>query len=497
MRRALPVIAIVSLALTGCYPSATDHTFRPRLEWTACPPDVEASFVSRHECGYLTVLQDRTNPRGRTVRLLLVKAWPVGVEPGPGIGSGFGGNIGDPRGLTGNIATGATRAGRIVVEIESRGAGPHVQPRLTCPEVDQLATRAAAARSDDPALLRDFETAVKACHDRLAVSGVDVADYDVAERAADLEDLRVALGADHLHIGAEGTASRFAFEYLRRFPGHVATAYLDSPWFPDVDDLTGGIAGTRAALAELFTACAAENGCEQTFPRLESTWRAALDRLNTTPLRGPGILVDAAKLLRIVRFALGGDGPDNLRLLPRIITDAARGVLSPDLARLVAADPVFCAGYRPLCTGQDGFGLGVYLTVLCRDQLPFVDSAALSAAANGEPAYQTVFVNSPYRTACAAWDVPAADPATHESIRTGVPLLLLTGQFDSFSAPAWAQTRAGRLEHAWAVTVAGQTHNVLGFSECAIATRNAWRQAPMSPPSSDVCSGHVGFLTEG
>ena len=56
------------------------------------------------------------------------------------------------------------------------------------------------------------------------------------------------------------------------------TAHLDSPWFPDVDDLTGGINGTHAAaLAELFTACAANTACNDTFPDLDRTWQQALD----------------------------------------------------------------------------------------------------------------------------------------------------------------------------------------------------------------------------
>ena len=42
----------------------------------------------------------------------MVKAWPVGVEPRPGIGTGLGGNIGDPFLLTGGMATGATRPAR-------------------------------------------------------------------------------------------------------------------------------------------------------------------------------------------------------------------------------------------------------------------------------------------------------------------------------------------------------------------------------------------------
>jgi len=394
MRRIGLVVAAVALAATGCSADAQEP-FRRSLEWGDCPSDVEVTFLSRHECGYLTVLEDRSEPAGRTIRMLVAKVWPVGIEPLPGIGTGFGGNVGDPRALSGGIATGATRLGHVVVQMESRGAGPHAEPSLACPEVDELDHRGASSLTGDSALIEDFLAAVRACRDRVTASGVDVADYDTAEGAADIEDLRVALDLQAwAEVGAEGTSSRFVFEHLRRFPDRVERAFLDSPWFPEIDDLTGSIAGMRSALEAFFTSCGYDAECNEAYPLLEESWRDALLRLSTSPLQAPAsaeqpaVVVDAGRLLRAARFALGGDGPGNLEHLPGIIVDAAAGKISPELARIVADDPLFCAGYRPLCAGQDGFSWGVYLTAFCRDQLPFVDPESVAAAAGGDAVTQ-------------------------------------------------------------------------------------------------------------
>jgi pimeloyl-ACP methyl ester carboxylesterase len=198
-------------------------------------------------------------------------------------------------------------------------------------------------------------------------------------------------------------------------------------------------------------------------------------------------VVDDGTLLRVARFALGGDGPGNLALLPGIVSDAARGKLSADLMRLVAADPLLCAGYRPLCDRQKGFAWGVYLTVFCRDQLPFLDRSELRELAAGEPAYEKVFVNSPYLEACAAWDVQSATRPPRTHVDAGVPLLLLSGQFDSFSPPEWSRAAARRHRSVWALEVPGQTHNTLGFSDCAISIRNSWVRAPSLPPRGTGC----------
>jgi pimeloyl-ACP methyl ester carboxylesterase len=492
------VVSSASVACLGACGSNPAKGFEPVLGWGECPADVEVTFISRHECGTLTVLEDRAQPNGPTVDLLVVKVWPVGVdEPPPEFGTGVGGNIGDPRLLSGGIATGATRWGRIVVQMEARGAGPHSSPSLRCVEADDLAVRSAGARSGDPELEAAFVEAVGSCATRLRTAGIEPAAYGVADTAADLEDLRVALGLDHwAGIGSEGTTSRVLFEYVRMYPERVTAAVTDSPWFPDVDDLTGGVIGTRTALAELFDVCSADPSCETSYPHLDQTWESALDRLTDHPIHttyrgGDGapiaVLVDAAKLLRAARFALGGDGPADVAELPATIAAAADGQATDWIVSTLAEDPTFCVGYRPFCTAQSGFSLGTYLTAFCGDQGSLIDDDALTNVIDGDPVYDAVFARSPYRAVCRAWDVPSSDPAIAEPVDTEVPLLMLSGQFDSFSPLPPAAAAADRSTTSWSVTIAAQTHNVLGFAQCAGELRDDWRRHPTTRPDVENC----------
>ncbi len=496
-RRAALLALTACLLLPACAAPQAHAQFRPTVEWGPCPADVEDSFVSSHRCGYLTVLEDRSKPTGRRVRLLVAQVPPVGVPAQPGIGTAVGANVGDPDAVGGGIAEGTTRLQRVNIQAEPRGSGPHSTPSLRCPETDALQVRAAGARTGDTSLTADFTAAVKACATRLRASGVDLAQYDSTTAAADLEDLRVASGVDNwAFIGSYGTRSRTLFEYLRSYPGHTRAAYLDSPWFPDIDELTGGVTGTRAALKALFDVCVADPNCAHSYPELEQTWQAALTRLSATPLRGLAtkadgsvipVLVDAGKLLRIARLALGGDGPDNLKRPPSIIKNAAAGILAPELAGLVANDPDFCAGYRPTCTQQSGFSLGVYLSTFCRDELPFIDEGRLTAAVAGDPVYRDVFLRSPYLDACKAWAITPA-PQRPTQVASPTPQLLISGQFDSFSQPEITLAQAQRHTRAWPLVAPGQTHNVLGFDDCVIGLRNTWTFTPTQEPESSACT---------
>ncbi len=478
LSRATVAAVVLSLGLTGCSPTpdATTSPTSAPLVTIACPADVEAQFVSRHECAALTVPQDHGAPSGRQLTLLVLTVWPVGTDPKPGISTRIGANPGDPEPLGGDIAAGATRSGRMVVQPVLRGGTSNAGPSLACPEVDAVAT---ASVADRDAGVRDaFQQAVSACAARLHGAGVDPALFDAAQTVEDLEALRTALGEDAWgSLGSYGTSSRALLTYLDRHPSRVGLAVLDSPASADLDPLTAGVIGLDSALAELA----------RTHPRLPGDWRKALSVVGRTPLTGRSgttvVVVDDAKLVRLVRGALGGDGPANATVVPAIIAAAARGELHRSLAALAASDPPFCAGYVPLCRGdRSAFSLGLFLTDLC-EQLPG-DRTTLEKAIAGRTAYRQAFGASPYLDACAAWGVPAVEPVAVAASDT--PALLLSGGLDSFSRPEWSEQLAERLgPRSWSVAIPGHTHNVLGSSECAISLRNAWRERPTVAPAME------------
>lgn len=472
-----PLLAL--LAAVGCSapaapppaPSATPGagvTLRP----IDCPPRIEAQFLSRHECSEFLVPQDRDEPDGAQVRLLLLKVWPVGVDPLPGLGIALGSNAGDPPPLGGDIAAGATRGRGISLNLSYRGGALQSDPSLACPEVDQLST---ADRGDrDDTLRAEFAEAIADCVRRLREAGVDPADYSAADRAADIEELRIILGEEQWKSsGSYGTESRTLATYLQAYPGRVAAAFADSPASIALDPLTQGVVGLDSVLEILF---ARE-------PDLAKSWSDALLRTRDDPLRGElngsAVLIDDAKLVRLIRYALGGDGPVYVDAVPAMIAAAAQGELDPVLAGLAAKDPPFCAGYIPLCHTREAFSLGLFLTDFC-ERLP-TDSTDLTTAIAGRPAYDLVFGNSPYEAACQTWGVR---PVKQPGPSVDSPLLLLSGEYDSYSRPEWASEWAAANEQVWAVAIPGHTHNVLGSSECAITIRGAWRDNPTRPPDT-------------
>lgn len=197
------------------------------------------------------------------------------------------------------------------------------------------------------------------------------------------------------------------------------------------------------------------------------------------------VRVDVGTLLRVVRSILGGDGPANVAELPSTIASAALGGVSDQLVRILGSDPTLCAGYRPICPRGGSFSLGAYLSILCRDDAPFLDLAAVDG--DPTPAYQAVLGDNPYPAACVPWAVPPADDVVHHPLGGSLPLLILAGQFDSFVPDMLVTQSLSNRLNTYLVRVPAQTHNVLGFTECTLAIRNAWVDHPEAPPADTSC----------
>jgi pimeloyl-ACP methyl ester carboxylesterase len=387
----------------------------------------------------------------------------------------------------GKLQAEAARLHRVVYVLDQRGTG-HSSPELTCPEVDRVSTEGLVEPSGDPSLRRRLLTAVADCRSRLVAGGIDPSDFDLTAMAADVEDLRQALGLSSWNLAAYGSWSRLAFEVIREHADHVRAAYLDSPQLPQVDEPTEAVLGTRIVLNELFAACHAEKACRTAYPHLRHRWKDAIARLQAHPIeahtRFGDMLVDAGSLVRAIQARLGEDDAE-LPRFPALITEANRGRVDIEVSTTLATHGSLCTGYRFGCFPH--FSTGVYLSVLCRDEAPFVDASALRRAARGLPGLREGLGTSPYLAACSVWKVASAAPRLHAPVNATVPVLMMSGQFDPFSPPRLTSELGRSLVNSFAIEVPGLNHNPFQYIGCQVRIRDAWLERPSSPPTGTSC----------
>ena len=214
------------------------------------------------DCGYLVVPESRAKPDGREVRLALAIVRSTAAQPAP-----------DPvvylEGGPGGSALydawywfeSPIRERRDIVLIDQRGTG-YSQPSLNCPEIE-----------DEDVYTADEELdAARACSRRLRREGVDLKQYNSAATAADLADLRVALGLEQVNLLGVSYGTRAALTAMRDSPQGIRSVVLDSAYPPEVDAYTEEAANAAAAIEVLLNGCAADRRCAKAYPKLESTF---------------------------------------------------------------------------------------------------------------------------------------------------------------------------------------------------------------------------------
>lgn len=453
-------------------------TFAPSVAAAECPDDIESSVIAPHECGYLTVLEDRTRPDGPRIRLFYLRVQPPGgpTEPEP-IGS-VGQEIAEVPDYGANVGV-AESSGRELILLDQRGVG-HSEPSLTCPEVDKIAGDLVAHPLSSDAVRSAIDEAVSACRARLAAAGVHPESYTVQAAAQDLADLRHALGLPSWNLLAWGSASRVLLESPRLDPEGIRALVLDAPQFPQLDAISEAGPETREAIGALAETCAASVGCAHRYPHLEQALSRAVAALDRSPVavwvNGSRVVVDGGALMRVVRQLVSSD-QEAEGSLPQLVSSALHGNVHA-VARELADDPGICVGYVPRC-GEDPLSLGAYLSFTCPDAPASIEGPGVYTEAFGEA--------DPYLGACRAWGVePGGDHAA--PVRTDVPALVLRGAYDAFSPLDAVRRATATMPNAHVVLVPYLGHDVFAYGQdCLRDVRNRWFTHPQNAPDFAAC----------
>jgi serine/threonine protein kinase/streptogramin lyase/pimeloyl-ACP methyl ester carboxylesterase len=457
-----------------------------KLVKALCPDEVPVNDPTT--CWTLSVPERHTDPGGRRIQLWVERIkTPQGVTAAPDPVVVIGNNLGLHADYGGAQPL-PSRTHRETINLELRGTGLS-NPKLGCPEIERLPTSWYALRLRDGGRTQ-FLAAVKACHDRLVEQGVDLGAYNITEAAEDVEDLRRAIGVERWNLRALGYSSRVAFEVVRNFPSGIRAAWLDSPEYPGTDYFGAAAKETAEAVAALDEACGADATCHRRFPDLTKRLEQAVTSLNQQPVtvtvkdaaltknKPVHVLIDGDLVARFVRQDVSTAA--QVPLLPGHIYAAAARRFSdvPDgLAGNLLNSLKGCKGYGFPCQFPVDYTAGVAFSMLCHDEAPFTDRAALPTSGPFAEAYG----KPPYLDACQVWDVGTAGRVTRAVVKTSIPVLIFNGQFDAYYAPSLATEGAKSLRRSFVYVARGLAYNVLGTT-CPLDIRNAWINNPTTAP---------------
>jgi pimeloyl-ACP methyl ester carboxylesterase len=452
------------------------------FENTACT--FEMPGEEEAECGYLTVHQSRAQPDRGRVRLpvALFKSTSAERRPDPVIyldgGPGSDTLEGVPLLYE---ALKPLAANRDLILFDQRGAGAS-EPSLDCPEVTDVNYNHILRQFTIEERVAQDAASAKGCYDRLLRGGIDPAFATSAESAADVNDLRLALGYDQLNLYGVSYGTKLALTIMRDFPEGVRSAILDSVYPPQSDLYAEFQADFDRALDVLFEACAADSFCSEAYPELGQAFYDTVDRLNEIPVQvslgavtgrsGGAATIDGIWFSAFIFQSLYSK--EFIPLLPRMIFDTRDHEY--DLIEILA-DVYF--------QDVESISPGMYLSVQCGEETPFVNRDSVIAAAEAHPRLRgfSEYSAKSIFAACDEWQAPPAAASANDAVRSAIPALVLTGQFDPITPPAWGRLAAESLENSFFFEFPGVGHGVALSNECPAGIALAFLDDPGQEPA--------------
>ncbi len=495
MLRSLLLLFCLSASLLTGAPSLPTQTTPqpPYFEAAPCPVAVPDGTV----CGNLVVAENRANPAGRTIRVAVVIIRSTSPSPQPDpivyLEGGPGASALESAGFW---ASSPLREQRDIILFEQRGTH-YSDPYLTCPEVVEVGILNFQRDLGFEAEIADEAGAAARCRDRLAAAGVDLSAYNSDAIAADLKDLRQALGIRQWNLYGVSYGTRAALEAMRADPTGIRAVVLDSVYPPEYNSLVMPVYEAGRAFDRVFAACQADPACQAAYPDLRERFYALVARLDASPI--PITLTRADTHETVSLQMTGGDvaeliyfGMYTVEIIPYIpfmIENLERGnsaVLMPLLDMAVQAFTTSIAN-------------GMYYSVECYDRagMDDPDLSAQLGANYPQLAHFTLF--RALRAVCAVWGAGSPDPAEYLPVESSIPTLLLAGALDPITPPdTTADLTAPHLSNRFYYVFPARSHAV-SFTPCADSVMRQFFDDPTRAPDTSCIASiqPVRFYTPG
>lgn len=474
-------------------PTPPQTGYTPAIEPAECPFSLPQGLGEGQEleCGYLVVPEDRTKPEGRLIKLAYAifhspnpAARPVPLvylEGGPGVSA-----LKPLQYNFGRFSSFLQQSDLIF--FDQRGVGLS-QPALDCPEHQDFIDRSLEKILTAEEITTQASQAFLACRSRFLEEGIDLNRYNTEQSAADLADLQTALAIPAWDLYSVSYGTRLALEMMRSHPEGIRSVILDSVVPPQVDQISEAITNVDAALQDFLETCLQDPSCQQAYPELEILLFELVAALNANPVQVPvanlltgkqyNAFLDGNTFLGVVIKSLYS--AEILPMIPMMVYETAQGNFSKvsSLRSNILTNAAFLSS-------------GMYYTVLCHEEAPFsnADEVAANLAQYPELAgfFESSLANSPGTFAfCEQWAAGQAAAVQSQAVESSIPTLVLAGQFDPSTPPAWSRLAADSLENSYYFEFPGIGHTPSLSHPCPNSIAAAFLADPTQPPEAS-CS---------
>lgn len=441
------------------------------------------SKQQKYTFGYLKVLENRSNSNGKTIKIpvYIFKSRSKNPKTDPIIYT-----VGGPGSTTMPSAQYMKYYkyldDRDFILIEQRG-NRYAKPHLDCPEWSKTIYQSNLPDFNIDEYDTIFAKAAKSCRDRLTKKGIDLNGYNTNEIAADINDLVNVLGIEEYNLLTISYSTKIAQVLLRDYPKGIRSVVMDSPLPLEANFDEESTGNLLEALENLLNDCENDADCNEVYPNLKQRFFEYLAHKTMHPLE---VNVINPTNDKTETFYLKGED-----LIP-VFSSASTGdvinipfeinkLLNNDLSSV--KEQLSYLFKEP----RSGEGMGMRLSVWCAEEHPFNSTEVIKKETYKYPEIKGLSPATIDPAICNIWSVEKVSSIENEAIKSKVPVLLISGEYDELTPMKWASEMTHNLTNSFHLTFKGWKHTPTTNwgNQCAMKAANDFFNNPSLKPTPD------------
>lgn len=441
-------LILTAVLLAGVPAAAQDESATAILPLEDCRIRAGEGFPGiKARCGTFARPEDPSNPASPTLQLRVAVVPALSLEPEPDAFVPIAGGPGQSTvEFYASVYTAFedVRRTRDIVLLDQRGTGESAPLRCA---VDEDIIEGRYSR----------EQTVEETEKCLGELPHDPRFFTTSVAVQDLEALRQALGYSQFNVYGISYGSRVAQHFLRQYPGSTRTVIVDGVAAPQIALGPGIAIESQNALDVVFNRCVEDVACNERFPNLSARFDALRTALEAEPVTVsmPDPLTGGPDEVRFSDVEMSGAirlllyHPSTMAIIPLLVNEAIEGNFQPLAAQfqMVAANM------------SDAINIGMHNSVICTEDAPYFASEDVSID-QLEATYMGPLQLDALEAMCSVWPVGVLDEHFKEPVASALPVLLLSGEVDPVTPPAYADLAAVDLGNALHLTGKRQGHGL-------------------------------------
>jgi hypothetical protein len=258
---------------------------------------------------------------------------------------------------------------------------------------------------------------------------------------------------------------------------------MDSPLPLQVNYDEESVKNLLETITKLLLDCENDEKCNSSFPNIKNRFFKYLEEKTINPLQ---VEIENPKNGKIETFYLKGE--DLISVFSSAYTGDVPNIPF-EIDRLLNNDLISIKEQLSYLFQESGkgAGIGMRLSVWCAEENPFNSLELIKEETNKYPELKGLSPAVYDNEICEIWSVNKESEIENKAVKSDIPILLISGEYDNETPVKWAESMTNNLTNSFHLIFKGWKHGpTTNWSNpCAMQAANDFFNDPSSQPNPD------------